>query len=70
MGTAIDYEKVMTQIVNINLPGPNEPTTGMSGTELLHGFLAELKQSNDSNVNNFLESLCKRWNIHYRKNGQ
>ena len=70
MGTAIDYQKVMTEIVHINMPGPGEPSPGMSGGELLHGFLAELKQSNDPKVTDFIESLCKRWNINYRENGQ
>ena len=42
MGTAIEYQKLMTEIVYINIPGPAEPTPGMSGGELLHGFLAEL----------------------------
>jgi glucosamine 6-phosphate synthetase-like amidotransferase/phosphosugar isomerase protein len=45
VGTAIDYQKVMTEIVYINLPGPAEPTPGMSGGELLHGFLADLYRS-------------------------
>ena len=31
MGTAIEYQKLMTEIVYINLPGPTEPTPGMSG---------------------------------------
>jgi hypothetical protein len=42
MGQAIEYKKLMTEIVYINLPGPEEPAPGMSGGELLHGFLAEL----------------------------
>ena len=42
MGQAIEYQKLMMEIVYINLPGPEEPTPGMSGGELLHGFLAEL----------------------------
>ena len=42
MATAIEYQKLMTEIVYINLPGPEEPAPGMTGGELLHGFLAEL----------------------------
>ncbi len=42
MGTPIEYQKLMTEIVYINLPGPTEPTTGMSGGGLLHGFLADI----------------------------
>ncbi len=41
MATAIEYQKLMTEIVYINLPGPAEPTPGMSGGELLHGFLEQ-----------------------------
>ena len=48
MGTAIDYQKLMTEIVYINLPGPEEPAPVMSGGELLHGFLAELHQDRSS----------------------
>ena len=28
MGTSIEYQKLMTEIVYINLPGPAEPTPG------------------------------------------
>jgi hypothetical protein len=42
MGTPIEYQKLMMEIVYINLPGPTEPTAGMSGGELLHGFLADI----------------------------
>jgi predicted RNase H-like HicB family nuclease len=66
MGTAIEYRKLMTEIVYINLPGPYEPTPEMSGGELLHGFLAELYQASSSEVWTFIISLCEKWNIHYR----
>ncbi|RAL71022.1 hypothetical protein C1G86_0776 [Dehalococcoides mccartyi] len=42
MGTAIDYQKQMTEIVYVNLPGPEEPQPGMTGGELLHGFWLNL----------------------------
>ena len=42
MGTAVEYQKVMTEIVFINLPAPEEPTPGMTGGELMHGFLGDL----------------------------
>ena len=42
MGTPIEYQKLMTEIVYINLPGPEEAAPNMTGGELLHGFLAEL----------------------------
>ncbi len=67
MGTAIEYQKLMTEIVYINLPGPEEPTPGMSGGELLHGFLAELYRVPDSGVKNSITLLCSKWNVHYRE---
>jgi len=69
MGTAVEYQKIMSEIVYINLPGPEEPTPGMTGGELLHGFLADLYQTRDANVQTFINSLCGKWNIHYRNNG-
>jgi hypothetical protein len=66
MGTALDYQKVMSEIVFVNLPGPEEPTPGMSGGELLHGFLAELYQAPNQNIKAFVDSLCLKWNVHYR----
>ena len=67
MGTAIDYQKLMTEIVFINLPGPAEPNPGMSGGELLHGFLAELYRAQSLEVKNYVINLCSRWNVHYRE---
>jgi hypothetical protein len=65
MGQAIEYQKLMTEIVYINLPGPAEPTPGMTGGELLHGFLAELYNTSNQDVKNYVGSLCLRWNVHY-----
>jgi hypothetical protein len=65
MGVAIDYEKVLTEIVFVNLPGPAEPTPGMTGGELLHGFLADLYKG-PPEVKAYLDMLCLKWNIHYR----
>ena len=42
MATPIEYQKLMTEIVYINLPGPEDSAPNMTGGELLHGFLAEL----------------------------
>jgi hypothetical protein len=67
MGTSIEYQKLMTEIVYVNLPGPAEPTVGMSGGELLHGFLAELNRAPDAATKNFVNSLCLKWNVHYRQ---
>jgi len=70
MGTAVEYQKVMSEIVFINLPGPEEPNPGMTGGELLHGFLAGLYQAKSPDVKSFIDSLCGKWNIHYRENGK
>ena len=67
MGVAIDYEKIMSEIVFINLPGPDEPKPHMTGGELLHGFLADLYNSSNPEVKNFIIALCLKWNVHYRK---
>lgn len=69
MGTAIEYQKLLTEIVYINLPGPEEPQPGMSGGELLHGFLADLYRSTEPEVKNCLNLLCSKWNIHFRNKG-
>ena len=69
MGTAVEYQKVMTEIVFINLPGPEEPNPGMTGGELMHGFLADIYRSKNTALKDYVESLCGKWNIHYRENG-
>ncbi len=66
MGKAIDFEKQFLETVYINLPGPVEPEPGMSGGELLHGFLAELYNSPDE-IKNYVSHLCRRWNVTYRQ---
>ena len=65
-GVPIEYQKMMTEIVYVNLPGPEEPTPGMSGGELLHGFLAELWNSTPDIKSKVFE-LCTKWNVHYRQ---
>ncbi len=67
MAQSIEYQKVMTEIVHVNLPGPQEPTLGMSGGELLHGFLAELHDTPNPEFKNIINLLCSRWNVHYRE---
>ena len=67
MAQAIEYQKLMTEIVYINLPGPGEPTPGMTGGELLHGFLVELYQAPNQEIKNFVTLLCSKWNVHYRQ---
>jgi hypothetical protein len=66
MGTAIEYQKIMTEIVYINLPGPQEPLPNMTGGELLHGFLAELHRLSNADVREHVEALCSKWNIRFR----
>ena len=67
MAVAIEYQKLMMEIVYINLPGPQEPTPGMSGGELLHGFLAELYTTANLEVKAYIDALCLKWNIHYKQ---
>jgi hypothetical protein len=57
----------MSEIVFINLPGPGEPKPYMTGGELLHGFLADLYNSSNPEVKNFIIALCLKWNVHFRK---
>ena len=65
MGQSIEYQKQMTEVVYINLPGPVEPEAGMSGGELMHGFLAEIYRSQNPELKTSLTNLCFRWNVHY-----
>ena len=67
MMQAIEYEKLMTEIVYINLPGPKEPDPGMSGVELLHGFLADIYRAPNPEVKSFISSVCNKWNVRYRE---
>jgi hypothetical protein len=39
----------------------------MSGGELLHGFLAELYLGAKPEVKEYINDLCMKWNVHYRK---
>ena len=66
MPQSIEYQKVMTEIVYINLPGPSQPTDGMTGGELLHGFLADLYKEPNPDIKNFVVTLCNKWNVRYR----
>ena len=68
MVQSIEYQKVMAEIVHVNLPGPQEPTPGMTGGELLHGFLAELHDTPNQEFKNIVSLLCARWSVHYREN--
>lgn len=63
---SIEYQKVMSEIVYVNLPAPEEPEPGMSGPEILHGFLSEFHKAKNEEVKNFTHEMCLKWNIHYR----
>ena len=67
MGTPIEYQKLMTEIVYINLPGPEEPLPNMTGGELLHGFLAELHRIANPEMREHILTLCNKWNIRFRE---
>lgn len=67
MGTSIEFQKQMMEQVFVNLPGPQEPTSGMSGGELLHGFLAELYRMPNPDFKAYFNGLCNKWNIIYRQ---
>ena len=66
MPQPIEYHKLMTEIVYINLPGPSQPTDGMTGGELLHGFLADLYTASNQDIKSFVMTLCNKWNVRYR----
>ena len=59
MGTPIEYQKLMTEIVYINLPGPEEAAPNMTGGELLHGFLAELYRIPNAEFKDPVELFAK-----------
>ena len=67
MSTPIEYRKLMTEIVYVNLPGPDEPTPGMTGGELLHGYLVDLYKAPSPEIKNYVSLMCAKWNVHYRE---
>lgn len=67
MGQSIEFQKQFSETVYVNLPGPREPEAGMSGGELLHGFLAELYEPPSPEMKAFVTGLCSRWNVVYRE---
>jgi hypothetical protein len=69
MPQSIEYHKLMTEIVYINLPGPSQPVDGMTGGELLHGFLADLYMTSDQGIKSFVMTLCNKWNVRYVQSG-
>ena len=67
MEPVIEYQKIMTQLVYINLPGPKEPNPAMTGGELLHGFLADIYRVPNPEVKSWIDTVCAKWNVHYRQ---
>ena len=63
----IEYQKIMTEIVYINLPAPEEPTPTMSGSQIMHGFLAEFYRTREPEIRAFTDAMCLKWNVHYRE---
>ena len=66
----VEYEKVMTEIVYINLPAPEEPKPGMAGSELFYGFVGEFARASSPEVKDFVNAACTKWNVHFRRKGQ
>ena len=66
MPQSIEYQKVFSEIVYINLPGPLEPMPGMTGGELLHGFLAELYRTKNPEVKELVNAVCRKWNVYFK----
>ncbi len=67
MPQSIEFQKQMLETVYINLPGPPDPTPGMTGGELLHGFLAEIYNAPNVETKELVKRLCTRWNVVYRQ---
>ncbi len=67
MAQPIEYQHQFMEIVFINLPGPAEPEAGMSGGELLHGFLANLYTSSNPELKPFIMALASKWNVQFRQ---
>lgn len=67
MPQSIEFQKQMLETVYINLPGPSEPTPGMTGGELLHGFLAEIYNAQGPETKDLVRKLCQKWNVVYRQ---
>ncbi len=67
MPQSIEFQKQMLETVYINLPGPSEPAPGMTGGELLHGFLAEIYNTPSVETRNLVRALCQKWNVVYRQ---
>jgi DNA-binding transcriptional MerR regulator len=54
----------------INVSGPQEPASGMTDQELLHGFLTELYKKATPETKSYLDELCRKWNVRFRTPGE
>ncbi len=50
----------------IDISGPQEPAAKMSDQELLHGFLTELYRNADPETKEYVDDLCRKWNVRFR----
>lgn len=67
MPQSIEFQKQMLETVYINLPGPSDPMPGMTGGELLHGFLADIHEAPNAEIKDYVKRLCSKWNVVYRQ---
>ncbi len=65
MGTAIEYERLKTSIVDFNLSIAEEPVPGTRGNDPPSGFLAELYVG--PRVGTQSGHLNNKWHINYRE---
>ena len=50
----------------IDIAGPQEPTAKMNDQELLHGFLTELYRNASPETKEYVDDLCRKWNVRFR----
>lgn len=66
----VEYQKIMAEIVYINLAAPEAPMPGMSGAELFHGFIGEFAHATNPEFQAFVNAACLKWNVQYRTHKQ
>jgi len=54
----------------IDVSSSLEPTDEMNDQELLHGFLSELYKKATPETKSDVETLCKKWNVRFREQGE
>jgi hypothetical protein len=65
MTTAIEYERIRTNIGDFNLTATEESTSWGHGNDSPGGFLAELYLG--PRVTNKIDQISSKWHIHYRE---